>query len=94
VVQEVGVGAAGFLQGIGQDIQSCGVKVAGGELPPVVNGLGEFRDEAAVPGEPAGVDAGGAEGIPNDVTEQMALCGRFALPRSVYREPTTAGIEG
>jgi hypothetical protein len=55
VGEDVGVGAAGVFEGVGQDAQVL-------EGPLVVDAAGDGRDGAGVPLQPRGVDGGGAEG--------------------------------
>ena len=69
VVQDVGVGAARVLQGVGQDAQPPLVQFAAGQVAFVVGRLGEVGDGAAVPAEPGGIDGDGAEGIAEDASE-------------------------
>jgi hypothetical protein len=67
VFQDVRVGAAGVFEGVGQD----GYAVQG---PPVVDGLGELGDGAAIPGQPGGVERGRrAGGAAEDVPQQVRL---------------------
>src|SRR5262249_19486325 len=54
VGEDVGVGAAGVLEGVGQDRQVM-------EGPLVVDAAGDGRDGAVVPRQPGGVDSDGTE---------------------------------
>ncbi len=68
--QDVFVGAAGGRERVGQERQA--VEGAG-----VGDGLGELRDGGVVPGEPGGVNGGGAERIAEYVTQHRCLGRRF-----------------
>src|SRR5262249_7950132 len=62
VRENVGVSATGFLKSIGQDGHQVEVSV-------VVNGLGQFRDSAIVPGEDGlRYPRRGADGVAEDAT--------------------------
>src|SRR6266496_3925822 len=65
MTENLRVGAASFLQSIGQD----GELVEGSVI---VDALRQFRNRAALPGEPGGVDGDGAEGVAADLTEEVA----------------------
>ena len=52
VAEQFGVGAAGVLQGIGEQGEASGVERSSRELSLVVGGLCEMRYGAALPGEP------------------------------------------
>ncbi len=73
VIQNVGVGAAGFFKGIGQDGHTV-------EGTLIVDGLGDFLHRAVVLGQPRAMDGDGAEGIAEDVTEGAALATKLNLP--------------
>src|SRR5947208_1958765 len=64
MVENVGVAATGFFEGVGKDRQV-------GELPLVVDGLGHFRDRAIVPGKPSAVDGDGTEGVAEQTTHPI-----------------------
>src|SRR5262245_835511 len=66
VVENLRVGAAGFLQSVGKDRHDVVAAV-------VVDGLGQLGDGAVVPGEPSGIDGRGAEGIAEDVAKKIGL---------------------
>ena len=67
VIENLRVGAAGFLQGIGEDRHDVVAAV-------VVDRLREFGNGAVVPGEPIGIDGDRAEGVAEDVAENNRLC--------------------
>ncbi len=63
MVQNVGVSAARFFQTVGQDGQAI-------EGPVLVDRLGQFKDAAAAPGHPKGIDGWWrVEGIAEDAAE-------------------------
>src|SRR5262249_31616754 len=72
VVEDGLVGAAGILQGIGQDRHPV-------EGTVVVNGLGNLGDRAVVPGEPGRVEGDGMKWVAHDLPEQAG----YANPPSV-----------
>src|SRR5262249_54890080 len=67
VVQDLGVGAASFLQGVGDQHQPCAVEVTAGKLALLVSGLRQLRHGAA---EPRGIAGNGSEGVAEDVIEK------------------------
>ena len=66
VAQDVGVGAAGLLQGVGQDGQAV-------EGPLLVDRRGEFGDRAALSRQPGGARGERPEGVADDAAEQAGL---------------------
>jgi hypothetical protein len=73
--QDRGVRAAGVLQNVGQHRQAV-------EGPLVEDGVGEFGDGAAVPGDDGrGERWGGAEGVGEEVAEEVREQSMFLLPR-------------
>jgi hypothetical protein len=67
VIQDVGIVAAGFFQGIGQDGQLF-------ESPPVVDVLSDVSDASRIPRQPGwGDNRHRVKRIGNDTTEQVGL---------------------
>jgi hypothetical protein len=66
VAEQVGLVAAGLLQGVREDRQPGTIKGAGGQLPLVVSGLSQGRHLGRSPGR---VERDGAEGVANYVTK-------------------------
>src|SRR5262245_64936623 len=66
VIEDFRVNASHFFQGIGKDGQAV-------EGSGVVNALGKFRDYAAAPSQPEGIDGHGPEWIAEDVAQEDAL---------------------
>src|SRR5262249_33724677 len=66
MIEHVGIVAASIRQGVGEHRQVLKVAI-------VVNGLSEFWNDAIIPRKQGGVDdRGGAEGVPNDVSQEVA----------------------
>jgi hypothetical protein len=70
VREDVGVVAARFFQGIGEDGKAGVVQQPGGEKPVVVGGSCELKHGGRQPGRGEG---DGAEGVSDDVTEERSL---------------------
>src|SRR5262245_37664398 len=70
MTQDIGIVAAGLLEGVGEDGEAL-------EVPAVVDGVGEPADGAAVPRQEWGRQACGAEGVAGDVAEEVRLAGHF-----------------
>lgn len=68
VIQDIGVGTAGFFEGVGKDGHSV-------EGTVIVDGLGNPLNRAVVPGQPRKINGDGAE----EVAEYAAQCSRLIL---------------
>src|SRR4051794_25340686 len=68
VTQDFGVGAAGVEEGISEHGEAVRVEGAGGQDPVLVGVLGQPLHSASAPGEPAGVEGDGAEGVGEEIT--------------------------
>src|SRR5262249_4793655 len=66
VAEDVGVGAAGLLQGVGQDGQA----VAGS---PVVDGLGQPGNRAVIPGQPRWFNRHRVKRVAEEVSQNLTL---------------------
>src|SRR5437868_4933782 len=66
--EQIGVGAAGVFEGVGQERQFV-------ESAVVVDVPGDGRDGAAIPGEPMWLDRDRAEWVAEDVAEQTQVKG-------------------
>jgi hypothetical protein len=75
VGEDVCVVTTGVFEGVGQDREARVVQAAGWEFPVLVDGLGQFGDGAGAPGKPGGVEAGGPEGVAEEVAEHAGLGG-------------------
>jgi hypothetical protein len=76
VAQQVGVVAAGVLQGVGQHGETGGVQFAGGQGAMLVGGLDQRQQVGC---EPAGVEGDDVERVAEQVAEQVSLCPVFGL---------------
>src|SRR5262245_51721315 len=74
VVQEVGVVAASFLEGIGKDGEACGVEFARRQSTVVVDGSGKSDHGGCLP---CMIDGGGPEGVAEDAADEATLDGGF-----------------
>jgi hypothetical protein len=80
VREDLGVGAAGVLQCVGQHGEAGRLQAAAWLIPPVVGRLGEPHHGAPVPGQPGRVDGRRREvGAAEHVTEQPGLGGPLLL---------------
>src|SRR3954453_17546304 len=77
VTQQVGVGAAGLFEGVGEDRQVV-------EGAVVVDLPGDRGYGAVVPGQPRGIDGDRAERVAEDLTKNVAMC---CILRLSGREP-------
>src|SRR5262245_43156920 len=103
VVEDFSIGAAGFLNGIGQNSHAGQIERPGGEVAVVVHRLGQFDHGPVVPCQPARVDGNRVEGVAEDVTENSRLmlsCQSGTMPPAtrhcdlVQPEPGEATAEG
>ena len=72
VREDIGVGAARFLQGVGQDRQQAAVQRAFRHVPLVVGGPGQADHGGVVPGQDGGIEGDRAEGVAEEVAQQAA----------------------
>ena len=79
VLQQVGIGAGGFLKGVSQHRQMCKAERPSGKLPPVVSRLSEGHHLGRLPGRGDG-DAAEWEGA-EEVQDKMTLIQPFFLNR-------------
>jgi hypothetical protein len=63
MVEDVGVVATCFFEGVGEDAHALVVEKAGGELAVVVDGLGEADDGGSSPGR---VEGDGMVGVADE----------------------------
>src|SRR5262245_6909080 len=68
MVEDVGVVAARFFQGVSKDGEPDVVQWAGGEKPVIVSGLCQVQHGGR---QPSGGERNGAEGVAEDLTQQL-----------------------
>jgi hypothetical protein len=64
----------GVEKGVGQDAEAVLVQMPRGYLSVLVDGLGQLRDGPFFPGQPGGVEGGGAKGVADEVLKEARLC--------------------
>jgi hypothetical protein len=77
MIQNVGIGAAGFFEGVGQNGQTV-------ESAVVIDRLSQLRESAFVPRQPSGTERDKMEEVAPDVTKNPSLgglLGRVILPK-------------
>ena len=92
MAEDRGVGAAGVLQGVGQDGKSIRVEVAARQGTLVIRSIGQGRD---VRRQPGGVDGGGPERVGEGLVEEArGPPARLRDPPVEYiGEPVAADVE-
>src|SRR4051794_14799599 len=70
VLQELGGGAAGVFEGVGEDSKPSRIEFPARQNAIVKGGLGKLADRGR---EPDGVEGHGVEGVANDVSEEGHL---------------------